>query len=350
MDLKHLIIALTLFLNQMITAMFLDSLPRVRLAFLPTPIHKLNNVNNTIQTQQIFIKRDDLTGLALGGNKTRKLEYLLGDAVTHNIDTIVTAGAIQSNHCRQTAAAAARLGLRCELLLNGSEAKTAEGNVLLDKLFGAHIHWSGNESGPKNLKELAEQVCAAGHTPYIIPYGGSNEYGVLGYINAMIEFMEQQKSLSNPISHIFLASCSGATQVGLVIGAKLTGFTGKIIGISVDYDKSQRGEYVQLHTELANQTIKKFGIDVLVTAEDFLINFDYAHGYGKVGNLERNAINIAAQQEGILLDPVYSGRAFGAMLDMIENGQISKNSTILFWHTGGTPALFPYATELLQEQ
>lgn len=327
--------------------MALNQYSQVKLAFLPTPLQELPRLTHALKGPRLLIKRDDQTGLALGGNKTRKLEYLFGDALKQDIDTIITAGAIQSNHCRQTAAAAAQMGLRCDLLLNGKYPRLFEGNVLLDNLLGAHIHWKGEEGEPTSLEELAAKVIIAGHKPYLIPYGGSNTFGALGYVNAMAELMEQQKAISHPITHIVFASCSGATHVGLVLGAKLFGFSGKIIGISVDYDESKKTQFQKELVELANATSKKLGLDTLFKNEDFNVNYDYAKGYAIVGELERNAIQLLARQEGILLDPVYSGRAFGAKLDMIKKGTFSKEETVLFWHTGGSPALFPYSSELV---
>jgi len=321
---------------------------RIKLAFLPTPIHELPRVTKHLNGPRILIKRDDLTGLALGGNKTRKLEYLFGDALKHDIDTIVTAGAVQSNHCRQTAAAAAQLGLRCELLLNGKPPQALDGSTLLDNVLGANIHWQGHDGGPNTLEELAQRVRAAGHKPYIIPYGGSNAFGTMGYVNAMVEIMQQQEASQQPITHIILASCSGATQAGLVVGAQLANFTGKIIGISVDYDESQKAQYQQDHVDLANATAAKLGLDKQFTSNDFAVEYAYATGYGIVKELERNAIHLLAGLEGILLDPVYSGRAFGALIDMIEKGNFSENDTILFLHTGGAPALFPYASKIVR--
>jgi len=327
--------------------MSLEIQNRIKFAFLPTPIQHLNRISKLLNGPEIFIKRDDQTGLALGGNKTRKLEYLFGDALSKDIDTIVTAGAVQSNHCRQTAAAAAQLGLRCELLLNGKEPEQYAGNTFLDLVLGAKITWRKEANAPQTLEELAQKVKESGYKPYIIPYGGSNEIGTLGYVNAMLEFMEQHKSLAKPISHIILASCSGGTQVGLVIGAKLTNFRGKIIGISVDYNNSKAQEYLDDHIDLGIRTIKKLGLEVSLNPSDFIINYDYAQGYGKIGNLEQNAIKLLAKEEGILLDPVYTARAFGALLDMVAKKEIKTGDNVLFWHTGGAPTLFAYSQELV---
>lgn len=318
----------------------LERQPRVPLAFLPTPIHELKRASKTLNGPKLFIKRDDQTGLALGGNKTRKLEYLLADALKKDVDTIITAGAIQSNHCRQTAAACSKMGLRCELLLKSKPPEEIQGNVLLDLLCGAHIHWSETE----DLQSIAKKSQEAGHKPYVVPYGGSNEIGALAYANAMVEIQQQ---LKENFTHIVFASCSAGTQSGLVIGSKLTKFDGKIVGISIEYGKEDQGYYLKMLSDLANLTCSRIGAKVTFTMDDFIVNTEYAKGYAVIGDLERDAVLFMARQEGILLDPVYTGRAFGGLLDMIEKGAFSKDDKILFWHTGGTPALFARGKELL---
>ncbi len=249
--------------------MHIDKLPRFPLAQLPTPIETLPRLSQELGGPDLLIKRDDQTGLALGGNKTRKLEFLVGDALAHGADTLVTVGAAQSNHCRQTAAAAARAGFQCELILNGTKPDLPNGNLLLNQLFGTTEHWIDRTQRTAKLRELPEQLRAQGRKPYVIGVGGSNGVGATGYVVAMIELMEQ-------------------------------------------LDVSGQGE-----------------------------------GYGVVGNLEREAIRLMARCEGIVLDPVYAGRAFGALLDLIRQGAFKRGETVLFWHTGGAPALFAYARELL---
>ena len=299
---------------------------------------------------RIFIKRDDQTGLALGGNKTRKLEYLLGDALKQEgVDTLITADAPQSNHCRQTAAAA-QLGLRCELLLKGPRPEKFEGNILLDYLLGAHLHWTMSSDIQMALIELAEKIRHKGHKPYIIPFGGSNAIGALGYISAMVELMTQIKKFPCNIDYIIFASCSGATQVGLQMGADVTNFLGKVIGISIDSSISKKNEFQKMLTQLANETSELLHLSGDYNRDVFSVNYDYANGYGRVGELERDAILQLARCEGILLDPVYTGRAFGGLIDMINKNFFKKNETILFWHTGGSTALFPYANNLIKNQ
>jgi len=326
--------------------MALSDFVRIDLAFLPTLLHELSHISKLYNGPIIMIKRDDQTGLAFGGNKTRKLEYLFADALQHNANAIITAGALQSNHCRQAAAAAAKLGLHCELLLNSKKPDFIQGNVLLDELCGALIHWQQEKNAPGSLQELAAKVEQQGYKPYIIPYGGSNRFGVLGYVHALLEIMEQQKKISQKITHIVFASCSGATHVGLVLGARLTGFKGEIIGISVDYDHSKKAQYQKDHVDLANSTAGMIGLDANFTTDDFNINYEYAKEYGVLTKLEQQAIELMASKEGILLDPVYTGRAFGGLLDMIQKGILNSDDVVLFIHTGGTPSLFAYADQL----
>lgn len=324
--------------------MHLRKQKRIDLAFLPTSVHALPRLSEALGCN-LWIKRDDQTGLALGGNKTRKLEYLVADALVQGADTLVTGGMIQSNHCRQTAAAAARYGLRCALLLHADRPVHNDGNVLLDKLFGADIWWADSFA---TIGQLGEHVRNNGHKPYVIPYGGSNAVGALGYVNAMLEFVEQQKNIAQKITHIIIPSCSRGTQVGLVVGAKIAGFTGSIIGISIDYDKTHKEKYDQEYVDLAYQVAEQLGVTMTFTQDDFDIRYEYAIGYGIVGELEKHAVQFMAQQEGILLDPVYTGRAFGALQSMIHKGEFTRNDGVLFWHTGGASALFAYAKELVK--
>lgn len=332
--------------------MIFKSFSKVSLAFLPTPLHELASLTAYFKGPKILIKRDDQTGLATGGNKTRKLEYILGEALSLGVDTIITTGAIQSNSCRQAAAAAAKLGLRCELLLFGDRPRT-NGNYLLNQLFGAKIHWQ-NKSHFHSLEALEKDVRARGFLPYLIPFGGSNVLGVIGYIQAMHEIMDQVKHFSSPITHIVVAGCSGSTQVGLMIGAHLFGFSGKIISISVDTEESRKKDYQNHLAKLANETfdflrrnsLKNGEVIPYFQGEDFIVNCQVGKGYAVMGELEKNAMYLMAQKEGILLDPVYTARAFGALIQSIQQGFFTKNDTVLFWHTGGAPGIFPYASDL----
>src|SRR5207249_10164333 len=192
---------------------------------------------------QLLIKRDDQTGLALGGNKTRKLEFLVGQALEQGADTLVTAGAAQSNHCRQTAAAAARAGLRCELVLNGTKPELPNGNLLLDELLGAHIHWVQRSEREAKLNEIADELRKQGSKTYVIPVGGSNGVGATGYVLAMMELAGQLRASRQRVDHIVFGSSSGGTQAGIVLGARLTAFEGQLFGLSIDKDEPEHFEY-----------------------------------------------------------------------------------------------------------
>jgi D-cysteine desulfhydrase len=295
----------------------------------------------------LFIKRDDQTGLAMGGNKTRKLEFLVGEAITQGVDTVLTAGAAQSNHCRQTAAAAARAGLRCELVLGGEPPDSPEGNLLLDELFGAVVHWSGSDRRGETLDAVAADCSASGRTPYVIPYGGSNPTGTAGYALAMIEVLEQARARSLRVDAIVIPSSSGGTHAGLLAGAALTGFKGRIIGIGIDKREEGDVPLAELVGSLAEQTLVHCaapGGDVKKMVE--IDESFQGAGYGVVGDLERGAIRLLAHMEGILLDPVYTGRAMGGLIDLIRRGKFKNEENVLFWHTGGMPAIFAYARDL----
>lgn len=328
--------------------MHIENLPRFPLAQLPTPIERLPRLSRELGGPELLIKRDDQTGLALGGNKTRKLEFLVGDALKQGADTLVTAGAAQSNHCRQTAAAAAKAGLKCELILNGKKPEIPNGNLLLNHLFGAHEHWIERPQRPAKLRELPEQLRAAGRKPYVIGVGGSNGVGATGYVVAMIELMEQLRATGQRVDHLLFGTSSGGTQAGIELGARITGFAGKLHGLSIDKNDPEHREYEIEVAQIANECAEYIGADVRLTKEDIHVVYGYrGEGYGVVGDLEREGIRLMARCEGIVLDPVYAGRAFGALVDLIRKGFFKQSETVLFWHTGGAPALFAYAREVL---
>ncbi|MFT6897654.1 MAG: D-cysteine desulfhydrase family pyridoxal phosphate-dependent enzyme [Paraglaciecola sp.] len=319
---------------------------KVQLGFFPTPVVELNNLSKALGGPQIFMKRDDLSGLALGGNKTRKLEYILADALAKGCDSIVTAGAAQSNHCRQTAAGAAKLGLDCHLVLGGQKPNKFTGNLLLDHLFGAHIHWTGENRKGEDIPRVYGELSAQGKKPYIVPYGGSNELGAISFIHAVQELQGQTRGQA--FSHIVFASSSGGTHAGLVLGKQLYGQDYQIVGINIDKDQGGQPGYRHNLLTLIQQTANLMGMDSDVDKQQQLIlRDDYiGQGYGVVGDLEREAIALTAKHEGILLDPVYTGRAMGGLIDMIRQQTFSPQDKVLFWHTGGAPALFAYGDEL----
>lgn len=317
---------------------------RVKLAYLPTPIEPLPHLSQQLGGPQLWIKRDDQTGLATGGNKTRKLEFLVADALAQGCNHLITTGAPQSNHCRQTAAAAAKFGLGCSLVLRGSLPSQVNGNILLNQLLGAHLYWTGSRSSQEVMLELAAQIKAIGHKPYLIPLGGSNVLGAASYVLAMEEYMQQLNQLSLNVDFIVFASSSGGTHAGIVLGSQIYGFRGKLLGISVDHPAT----YLQTQVAaLATATAAHLGLGTMAIADQVEVNDDYlGAGYATIGETEREAIRLMAQMEGILLDPVYTGRAFGALVDLIRWGAFTRGQRVLFWHTGGVPALFASADKL----
>ena len=320
-------------------------LPRVSLACLPTPVQFLPRLTETLGGPRIFIKRDDLTGLAEGGNKTRKLEFLAADARACNADTLITLGSAQSNHCRQTAAAAARCGFRCILVLRGEAPHALNGNLLLDRLLGARLVWSGSRAREEVMQEIVESERASGRSPYAIPLGGSTPLGAVAYVCAMQELREQMASPQGVRpDRIIFASSSGGTHGGLAAGAHLFGFGGDVLGISIDEEQDALQEMV---AAIASGTARLLGKVRDFRPREILVNANYlGEGYGVMGDREREAIDLFARFEGILLDPVYTARAAAGMIDLIRSGVIRKDETILFWHTGGVPALWAYAREL----
>lgn len=324
--------------------MKLDRLPRFHLSEFPTPIHYLDALTKKHKGPEIYMKRDDLTSLGMGGNKTRKLEFLIGQALKQEKDTLVTAGGIQSNHCRLTAAAARKAGLDCHLVLNGTEPEIPNGNLLLDKIFGATIHFCHRKNRDDRLFQVATELTRKGKKPYVIPVGGSNGIGSVGYVNAMLELGSQLKDAGFTPDAIVFASSSGGTQAGLSLGAKIIGFTGQVLGISIDQTKTGSEPFLPVLERIANATAERIDADIRLTASDFSLNCDYlGQGYAMPGDLELNAIRDLACYEGILLGPVYTARAMGGLIDLIQKGFFTQNQRVLFWHTGGTPELFAWA-------
>lgn len=317
----------------------MKNIPRIRFAHLPTLVEPLPRLTAALDGPRLWVKRDDLTGLALGGNKTRKLEFLIAEAQANGARMLITAGAAQSNHCRQTAAAAAHFGYKCIVVLTGEPA-TPSGNLLLDKLFGAEIVWANRAEREQVLRQTFESAWEAGNRPYLIPYGGSNPTGAAGYVFALKELLDQisEVALNQPPDWIIIPSSSGGTQAGLALGARLFGYKGKILGISVDEIQQVLQERV---ASLANATAENLGEAGNLSPEDILVNANYlGEGYGVMGKPEKEALTLFATHEGLLLDPVYTGRAAAGMIDLIRGGYFSSHETILFWHTGGTAALF----------
>src|SRR5581483_5459401 len=310
-------------------------LSRLHFAHLPTPIEELPRLSETLGGPRIFVKRDDQTGLAFGGNKTRKLEFLVAEAKDQGADTLISAGAIQSNHCRQTAAAAARFGFKCILVLTGQTPERASANFLLDGLFGAQIITvADRKDRDRILQETFDKAKADGNRPYLVPYGGSSPTGALGYAFAVEEFMKQNVQAD----WMIFGTSSGGTHAGLVLGQRVFGFKGKVLGISIDESEEWLKEHV---SKLASDASEKLGKRIEFTPADVLANADYCRaGYGVLTEAEREAVRLFAKYEGLLLDPVYTGRAAAGLIYLIRAGFFKKNEAVLFWHTGGQPALF----------
>ena len=316
---------------------------RISLGHFPTPIEPLENLSKHLNGPKIYIKRDDCTGLATGGNKTRKLEFLMPDALKNHADLVVTVGAVQSNHTRQTAAACAKLGLKCLIVLeqrveNAPESYMKSGNVFLDKIFGAEVIICPKG---KDVREHAEGIMLErknnGEKPYYIPVGGSNRIGQLGYIECMREIIEYDKD--NAFTHIVLASGSGGTHSGIISGKTFYKSAINIIGISV---KDNRHDQEEKIFKMAQEGCKYIQCDE-PKREDILVYDDYVgKGYGVPTEGMTNAVNLMATKEAILLDPVYSGKGFAGLIDLIQKNHFKDSDKVLFIHTGGAAALHGY--------
>jgi L-cysteate sulfo-lyase len=334
------------------TPYFFRTIPRHQLAVLPTPIQKLDRFSSALEGPNIFIKRDDLTGLATGGNKTRKLEFLIADALSKGANTIITAGGPQSNHCRQTAAACSNVGLECHLVYGGTKSDSICGNRFISQILGVIEHWTDKTNRKEYMESLHQKLLSDGKFPYIIPVGGSNSIGSAGYVLAYYELLEQIKSNNLNFDHIVFATSSGGTQAGLLVGKLLTNSNINLYPISIDQtkaiDKKIGTTFQEFVFQIALDFNQKFALNLNLNVDQFNLNTDYlGDGYGVVSKLEVEAIKLMAKTEGILMDPVYSGRALGGLIDLIKKGVFKKNHNILFWHTGGETALHAYIPEML---
>ena len=310
-------------------------IPRIHFAHLPTPIEELPRLSATLGGPRLFVKRDDQTGLAFGGNKTRKLEFLVAEAQEQGAQTLVSAGALQSNHCRQTAAAAARFGFDCTLVLTGNPSAHPSANLLLDELFGAHIVTVADRADrDRVVQETFDSAVSEGAKPYLVPYGGSSPTGALGYAYAVQELLNQGLAPD----WIVFATSSGGTHAGLTLGQRAFGYKGKVLGISIDESEAWLKSSV---STLASAASERMGKRIDFSPEDVMATDQYCRaGYGVLTDAEREAVRLFARCEGLLLDPVYTGRAAAGLIDLVRKGFFKKDETVLFWHTGGQPALF----------
>ena len=324
----------------------LDRFPRVSLAHLPTPLERLERLSEHLGGPEILIKRDDYTGLALGGNKTRKLEFLMAAALEQDADTVITTGGLQSNHVRQTAAAAAKLGLEAELVLTrnvpweGGDYADG-GNVLLDRLLGARLHiLPGETDRDAAMEELAGRLEAEGRRPCVIPLGGSTEVGALGYVACARELAAQAETLCGGFDALVLASSSGGTQAGLVAGLAALGHPARVIGIDVDADP---GGVRHIVAGIARATLARLAPRSSLAEGAVIVEGGYAGAaYGLPTQAMIEAVALLARLEGILLDPVYSGKAMAGLIGLIGAGRFRPGERVVFLHSGGTPALFAY--------
>ncbi|MDO5725760.1 MAG: D-cysteine desulfhydrase [Tissierellia bacterium] len=334
--------------------MNLAKFPRRRYTEGKTPLEKLENFSKALGGPNIYIKRDDLLGLTSGGNKTRKLEFLMADALNKGADTILTCGAVQSNHCRLTLSAAVKEGLKCQLILEervkDSYSKDASGNNYLFRLLGVedvHVVPGGSDMMGE-LEKLAKKLEGEGRKPYIIPGGGSNPIGALGYVACAEEIMEQLFDKALVIDHIVVPSGSSGTHAGMVAG--LTGVNANIpiTGVSVSRPVEKQAPLV---LNLARETAKLLGIqneiadDLVAVRDDFV-----GPGYSLPTDSMIEAVQLLARTEGILLDPVYTGKAFAGLIGMVREGKFDKDDNVLFLHTGGSPALYAYQETILEEK
>jgi L-cysteate sulfo-lyase len=325
---------------------WLQTVPRIDLGHGPTPLEPLPRLSQELGGPRIWLKRDDCTGLATGGNKTRKLEYLMADALEQGADCIVTYGAVQSNHARQTAAACAKLGLPCHLLLSQRvdwphESYQVQGNVLLDRLLGASVHTNSLEDAATARKELLERLHREGRHVYEIPAGGSSAVGALGYTRCLQELITQ--CADQGVSHelIVHASASAGTQTGLVYGRSVLGLDSSILGINVFHPDPQTLK--DRVTHLAVKMAERWPNAALIQPFDVQINHAYfGDGYGQPTEACIGAIHMAAQLEGVIFDPVYSGKALAALIDQINLGNLNHLDDVILIHTGGSASLAAY--------
>lgn len=325
-----------------------DRVARIPLAHLPTPLEAAPRLSEALGGPGIWIKRDDCTGLATGGNKTRKLEYLLAEARQRNADTVITFGALQSNHARQTAAACARLGLRCELILTRRVRYAAPeyehaGNLLLDRLCGARLHIVEPDEVTSTLARVRAAAEGAGRHCYIIPAGGSNATGALGYVRCAAEIFEQASVLGFTPAAIVHATSSGGTQAGLIAGITRMHLSVPVIGVNT-YEPDHHAQNVHVR-EIANAVLERLG-GANIPAEKVIIEHGYlGDDYGIPTSAMTEAVALAGRTEGLLLDPVYSGKGMAGLIGMVRSGRFRADQQVVFVHTGGTPTLDVYRQE-----
>jgi D-cysteine desulfhydrase family pyridoxal phosphate-dependent enzyme len=315
-------------------------------AGFPTPLQAMPRLSKALDGPRLFVKRDDMTDLAFGGNKARKLEFLFADAKNKGADVMISVGAVQSNCATMVAAASRRLGMKPVLVLVGKEPDVPDGNLLLDKLLSAEIHFI-EEYGPHvedYMNHLADEYRKKGHKPYVVSAGASIPSTVPGYALAMDELVSQFNNLGEQVDYVVCACGTGGTQAGLIFGAKLLASKLKILGASVFASTADAQKTV---SGLVNGAAELLNIDVSIVADEVAVFDDYIkEGYGKLNNDVTQAIKLVAETEGIFIDPVYTGKAMVMLIDLIKKGYFKKDDNVVFFHTGGLPALLLYRNEL----
>lgn len=320
----------------------LSSQRRIHLCTLPTPVEKPMGLQTLAPTIDLLVKRDDVMELAMGGNKVRKLEFLMADARSQNCDVVVTTGDLHSNHTRLTAAAARKLGMKAVLAMKGKKPNSIQGNLLLDLLFGADVRFFDVERKdlPSIMEEIRREQEAEGYRCYVIPRGGASAPGVLGYASAVFELRKQLGDAAEKLDYIVFATGTGATQAGLLLGTKLSGMRARVVGISAGRSESEIGTDAK---RLVEETAQLLGISVQLSPDEIIVNDSYTcGGYGVVTREVTDLMETVAQREGLLVDPVYTGKGMLGLLGLAKQGYFPDGSHVLFIHTGGLPIIFSH--------
>jgi D-cysteine desulfhydrase len=321
----------------------IDALPRYRLAMLPTPLDETPRLSHELGVR-VLMKRDDLTGFALGGNKARKLEFLVADALAQKADMLITGGGPQSNHARMTAAAARKIGVDAVLVFFGSPPPETNGNLLLDELLGAELiyaHTDDKNETDRVLERITAERRARGRNPYLIPVGGSTVLGSISYILATGELLSQLQAIRAKPDYIFITTGSCGTHAGILAGCKYYGSSIPVYGITVSRPTDECRERI---ASLVSRTGEFLGKTMSLEPGDIVVNDKYLGAcYGAPTPEGHAAIRKVAQLEGIFLDPVYTGKTMAGLVDLVARGEIARGSTVVFWHTGGVPGIFGHA-------
>jgi D-cysteine desulfhydrase len=320
-------------------------IPRVELAYAPTPVLKLDRLSAELGVE-LWVKRDDLTGLLESGNKVRKLEFLVGEALSQGADTLITCGTLQSNCCRTVAAVSARLGLRAVLALKGPRPDAYDGNLLLDRLLGAEIHYCGDEEWAKIddvLADLEARVRAGGGHPYVIPESGATVVGALGYMSCAHEIFQQAKHGAPDFDTVVITAFSGGSQAGLLMGKQVTGLRAEIVSVAVAWEADAVRQYVR---RTMTEAARRYRLRVTPPAEIRVIDGYQGAGRTQIGPETLATVIDLARREGVLLDPVYTAKAFGALLTELRRDRRQFGGRVCFIHTGGIYGVFPFRAEL----